>query len=158
MNTMTMVMNGETELIVKRRFDARPEAVFDAHVNIDKLKRWMLGPEGWTMPFCEHDPVPGGVFAYTWENAESGEHFTIRGRFVAIEPPVRIEHIETMDMGDGASPESRVVTAFASDDAGTLMTMTIHYDSSASRQAAVESGMEEGMAWSYNNLEELIRG
>ncbi len=157
MNALTMTMTGETDLTIKRRFNAPPEAVYDSHVNVEKLRRWMLGPEGWTMPSCELDPRPGGAFAYTWKDSASDDEFTIRGRFVTLDPPHRIEHIETMEMGDMPSPESRVVTEFIRDDAGTLMTMTIHYDSAESRQAAVESGMEEGMAWSYNNLEEMVR-
>ena len=156
MNKMTMVMSGETDLVVTRRFNAPPQAVYDAHMDVEKLRRWMLGPEGWTMPSCELDPREGGAFAYTWEDSASGERFTIRGQFIRLDPPNRIEHVEAMEMPGMTTPESRVVTEFAPDDAGTLMTMTIIYDSAESREGAVASGMEEGMAWSYDNLDRMV--
>lgn len=156
MNTLTMVMSGETDLVVTRRFNAAPEAVYRAHLDVDMLKTWMLGPEGWTTPSCELDPREGGAFAYTWEDSSSGERFTIRGHFVKLDPPHRIEHVETMEMPGMTSPESAVVTEFRGDGPGTLMTMTIRYDSAESRQGAVESGMEEGMAWSYDNLDRIV--
>ncbi len=155
MNKMTMTKVGETDLRVTRRFNAPPQAVYDAHVNEAKLKRWMLGPEGWTMPHCSVDARPGGAFSYTWANAE-GESFTIRGTFISLEPPDRIVHRETMEIGEATPPESRVTTAFAADGEGTLMTMTISYDSAEIREAAVASGMEEGMAVSYDNLDNMV--
>ena len=156
MNPMTMTKTGMSDLTVKRRFNATPEAVYDAHVDVEKLKKWMLGPEGWTMPHCALDPKVGGAFSYTWEDSNSGEQFTIRGHFVALDRPNRIEHVEVMDMPGMTSPESQVVTEFAPDGGGTLMTMTIHYDSVESREGAIASGMEEGMAWSYDNLERIV--
>lgn len=156
MNTMTMTKTGKTDLTVKRRFNAAPEAVYNAHMDVSLLKQWMLGPEGWTMPHCALDAREGGAFSYTWEDTSSGEQFTIRGHFVTLTPPNRIEHVEVMEMPGMTSPESKVVTEFAADGDGTLMTMVITYDSDESREGAIASGMEEGMAWSYSNLDELV--
>ncbi|MBV2358818.1 SRPBCC domain-containing protein [Thalassococcus sp. CAU 1522] len=155
MNKMTMTKVGETDLRVIRRFDAPPEAVYDAHVDEAKIKRWMLGPEGWSMPDCVIDARPGGAFSYTWEN-QGGERFTIRGTFVSFDPPHRIVHEETMEMGDDTPPMSRVTTEFAADGDGTLMTMVISYASAEAREGAVASGMEEGMAFSYDNLDRMV--
>lgn len=149
-----MTKVGDRELRVVRRFDAPPEAVYRAHVDRDLIAKWMLGPEGWTMPHCEIDARPGGAFSYTWESAD-GESFTIRGTFLELDAPHRILHRETMEMGEMTPPDSEVVTLFEPDGAGTLMTMTITYDSAESREAAVASGMEEGMAVSYDNLDRL---
>lgn len=156
MNKMTMTKVGETDLRVTRRFNAPPQAVYDAHIDEAKIKKWMLGPEGWSMPDCSVDGREGGKFSYTWEDANSGERFTIFGRFLELDPPHRIYHEETMDMGDDTPPMSRVTTEFAPDGDGTLMTMTISYETDEIREAAVATGMEEGMAFSYDNLDGLV--
>ena len=61
-----------------------------------------------------------------------------------------------MDMGEDTQPVSRVTTEFAADGDGTVMTMVISYESAEQRESAVASGMEEGMAFSYDNLDTLV--
>ena len=156
MNPLTMTKAGDTDLRVTRRFNASPEAVYDAHINEEKIKKWMLGPEGWTMPQCSVDGVVGGKFSYTWADESGEESFTIFGTFIELDAPNRIVHEETMEMGTDTPPMSRVTTEFSVDGEGTLMTMVISYVDAESREAAVASGMEEGMAVSYDNLAELV--
>ena len=40
---------------VTREFSATPDQVFEAHVNPDLLRQWLVGPEGWTMTECIND-------------------------------------------------------------------------------------------------------
>ena len=152
--TLKMTKSGDTDLRITRRFAATPEAVYRAHVEEERLRQWMLGPEGWSMPHCTADARPGGAFSYTWESVD-GESFTIFGRFLELDPPHRIVHEETMDMGDDTPPKSHVTTEFAPDGDGTLMTMTIRYASSEIRETVIATGMEEGMAVSYDRLDGL---
>lgn len=154
MHPMTMVKEGDTALKVTRRFDAPPGAVYAAHTDEDIVKRWMLGPPGWTMPDCRIDARAGGAFTYTWAHPEEGR-FTISGTFHELDPPHRILHEEVMDLGDDTPPASQVETLFRAEGDGTLMVMTITYASADQREAAIASGMEEGMAFSYDNLERL---
>jgi len=53
MNTMTKLTlktEGDTHIIAPRRFAAPPEAVYRAHTDPKLIQKWLLGPEGWTMP------------------------------------------------------------------------------------------------------------
>ena len=158
MNKLTMEKVGDKDLRVTRRFNAAPSAVYDAHVDEAKIKRWMLGPEGWTMPHCSVDAREGGAFSYTWEDSASGEGFTISGTFQTLDPPNQIVHEETMEMGGESFSPSTVTTAFAADGDGTLMTMTISYASAEDREGAIAADMEAGMAVSYDNLEQMVSG
>jgi uncharacterized protein YndB with AHSA1/START domain len=45
----------ERELRLKREFDAPRRLVWDAFTKPDMLKRWLLGPDGWTLEVCEID-------------------------------------------------------------------------------------------------------
>ena len=54
-------LGASRELVVTRAFDAPRELVFAAWTEPERLKRWW-GPKSFTMPFCEIDLRPGGVF------------------------------------------------------------------------------------------------
>jgi len=64
MSELTLTTEGETHVVVKRRFAASPEAVYRAHVDPELIQRWCLGPEGWTMPVCINEGKPGGKIRY----------------------------------------------------------------------------------------------
>lgn len=57
-------------LVATRVVDAARELVFEAWTDPRHVPRWMLGPEGWTMPVCEIDLRPGGAWRYVWRRAE----------------------------------------------------------------------------------------
>ena len=60
MSKLTLKTEGDTHIVVTRRFAAPPEAVYRAHTDPKLVQKWLLGPEGWTMPVCINDAKPGG--------------------------------------------------------------------------------------------------
>lgn len=50
MSKLILETEGETFVILKRRFEASPEDVYCAHMDPALVQQWMLGPEGWTIP------------------------------------------------------------------------------------------------------------
>ena len=60
MSKMTIKTEGDTHVVVTRRFAASPEAVYRAHTEPSLIQKWLLGPDGWTMPVCINEPRPGG--------------------------------------------------------------------------------------------------
>src|SRR5579863_2660549 len=99
MSTLTMKTEGDTHVIVTRRFAASPDAVYRAHTDPKIIQKWLLGPEGWTMPVCINDARPGGEFRYEWSNGK-GQGFHITGEFLELEPFRRIVHVERMFLPD----------------------------------------------------------
>ena len=73
MSKMTLKTEGDTHVIVTRRFAAPPEAVYRAHNDPKLIQKWLLGPEGWTMPVCINEARVGGTFRYEWTNGKGGE-------------------------------------------------------------------------------------
>ena len=63
------------DVVCTRVFDAPARLVFDCHTRPALVKRWLLGPPGWSMPVCEIDLRVGGRFRYVWRNDESGREF-----------------------------------------------------------------------------------
>jgi uncharacterized protein YndB with AHSA1/START domain len=52
MTKLTLETEGDTRVIVTRNFGAPPEAVYRAHTESKLIQKWLLGPDGWTMPVC----------------------------------------------------------------------------------------------------------
>ena len=154
MSKLTLKTEGDTHLVVTRRFTAAPEAVYRAHTDPQLIQKWLLGPDGWSMPVCISEAKPGGKIRYEWVNGKGGA-FHLTGEYVELEPFSRIVHIERMHMPD-ATPDNWVETAFEAAGAGTLMTLRMTLPDEKTRATMLSTGMEKGMEASYQRLEEMI--
>ncbi|HWZ79033.1 MAG TPA: SRPBCC domain-containing protein [Candidatus Sulfotelmatobacter sp.] len=154
MSKLTLKTEGDTHLIVTRRFAAPPEAVYRAHMEPKLVQQWMLGPEGWTMPVCINEARPGGKIRYEWTNGKGGG-FYLTGEFLELKPYSKIVHIERMHLPD-PTPDNHVETTFEPDGPGTLMTMRMTLPDPQTRAAMLATGMERGMEDSYVRLEKMI--
>jgi uncharacterized protein YndB with AHSA1/START domain len=154
MSMLTLETEGDTHVIVKRRFAAPPELVYRAHVEPELIRRWMLGPDGWTMPVCINDARPGGAIRYEWTDGKGGG-FHLTGEFVELEPFRRIVHVERMHLPD-PTPDNHVETRFEPDGDGTVMTMRMTLPNAETRAAMLASGMDKGMEAGYVRLEEML--
>ena len=145
----------DREIQVSRDFDAPRSLVFDAFTKPELVRRWLLGPPGWTMPVCEIDLRVGGSYRYVWRSEEDGSQMGIRGVFREIAPVERLVATERFD--DAWYPgEALDTTVFEERRGITRTTITILYESQEARDAARRSGMEYGMAAGYDRLETLL--
>ena len=53
--TFNIKAHGDREIVVTRVFDAPRQLVFDAYTRPELIQKWLLGPDGWSMPVCEID-------------------------------------------------------------------------------------------------------
>jgi len=155
MSKLILKTEGDTHVVAVRRFAAPPEAVYRAHTEPELIQKWMLGPDGWTMPVCINEARPGGRIRYEWTNGK-GHSFYLTGEFVELTPFSRIVHVERMHMPDPC-PDNHVVTTFEPDGRGTLMTMRMTLPDAKTRAAMLSSGMEHGMEASYVRLETMLQ-
>jgi uncharacterized protein YndB with AHSA1/START domain len=138
-----------------REFNARRELVFDTLTKPELVRRWLLGPEGWTMPICEIDLRVGGRYRYVWRHTEKGQEMGAGGVFREIAPPERIVHTEKFEQP--WYPGEAVVTTVLEEHKGrTRMTATILYDSRETRDSVLKSGMERGVIASYNRMDDIL--
>jgi len=61
----------DTQIAVTRIVNAPRAMAFDMWTRPEHITKWMLGPEGWTMPVCEIDLRPGGAWRYVWRKADA---------------------------------------------------------------------------------------
>ena len=68
----------------------RAQLVFDAYTKPELVKRWLLGPDGWSMPVCEIDLRAGGKYRYVWRNDSHGREMGMGGVYREVVAPERI--------------------------------------------------------------------
>ena len=157
-NTETLQVTAPTdrEIVLTRVFDAPRRLVFDAMTKPEMLKRWLLGPPGWSMVVCESDLKVGGVFRHVWRRTD-GSEMAMHGVYREVVPPERIVRTETFEFGCDAQAGEQVGTLVLTEHGGkTLLTLTVLYPSKEARDATIASGMEHGVAASYDRLAELL--
>lgn len=143
----------DRELVVTRIVAAPRRVVFDTWTNPKHVPKWLLGPEGWTMPVCEIDLRPGGSWRYVWRKND-GEEMEMSGSYREVVPPERIVSTESW----GPQWPETVNTMVLTEAAGqTTITLTMSYPSKEARDAALETGMKEGMDASFDRLDMVVR-
>ena len=143
----------DREITVVRVFDAPRELIWDCHTKPELVKRWMLGPPGWSMPVCEIDLRVGGKYCYVWKNDADGTSFGSHGVHREIAAPERIVTTESMDGFDGEAVNTMDLV-----ESGGRTTLTINmcFPSKEHRDGALQSGMSDGMALGYDRLETIL--
>jgi uncharacterized protein YndB with AHSA1/START domain len=153
--TFSITAHSEREIVVTRVFDAPRQLVFDAYTRPELVKRWLLGPDGWSMPVCEIDLRAGGKFRYVWRSDSDGHEMGMGGAYREVVAPERIVVTEVFD--EAWYPGEAVDTiVLAEQDGKTTLTQTILYNSRETRDAVLKSPMQHGMGMSYDRLENFL--
>jgi uncharacterized protein YndB with AHSA1/START domain len=151
---LTLTTPTDREIVLTRVFDAPRHLVFDAFTKPDLIRRWLLGPPGWSMPVCEIDLDVGGTYRYLWRGAD-GTEMGVSGVYREVAPPERIVATEVFDQA-WYPGEALVTTVLSERNGRTTMTITLLYESRAARDTALRSDMEKGVAASYDRLADLL--
>jgi predicted enzyme related to lactoylglutathione lyase/uncharacterized protein YndB with AHSA1/START domain len=152
--TMKVATQGDREIVITRVFDAPRHLVWNAYTQPELVRRWLLGPPGWTMPVCEIDLRVGGKYRYVWRN-DAGAEMGMEGVHREVVPPERIVCTQLFDE-DWTGGEAVGTLVLTEQGGRTTVTNTILYSSKEARDGALQSGMEQGMAAGYDRLEELL--
>jgi len=152
---LKITTQGDRELVMTREFDAPRKLVYDAHTKPELVKRWLLGPEGWSMPVCEMDVRVGGKYRWVWRNSTDGSEMGMGGTYREVQAPERLVATERFDQA--WYPGEALNTLVLVEKTGrTTLTQTMRYESKEARDAVIKSGMEKGVTASYDRLEDLL--
>jgi len=143
----------DREVVVTRVVNASRSLVFETFTDPRHIQQWMIGPEGWTMPVCEMDLRPGGAWRYVYRKAD-GSEMTLTGRCLEIAAPERFVATESWGPEWPESINTLVLTEHAGQ---TTITMTLTYPSREARDAALKTGMKEGMDQGFARLDEMLK-
>jgi uncharacterized protein YndB with AHSA1/START domain len=155
-----VTLPSDREVKVTRSFRAPRALVYRAYTEPALVRRWLLGPPGWSMPVCEMDVRVGGTFRWRWRSEDKGREFGFSGTFREVQPSSKIVHTEACDpgtVGGGYPGQDAIVTVtFAEDGGVTTVTTLVDFGSKDARDAAVATGMTDGMEQSYVLLDRLL--
>src|SRR5882672_9098712 len=142
------------ELRIERRFDAPPEAVFDAFV--DKTAQGVLhGAEqkGWNVEVIQTDVRVGGT-SIVRMGPEGRELDTETRVYSVVDRPERLELRYSMELAEsGLTIDTQITITFEERDGGTLFTMV----ESGFEVEADRDGFREGWTGYLETLGGLLK-
>ena len=151
---MTLDAPGDREIVMTRVFDAPRQLVFDAYTKPELLQRWLTGRPDHTMPICEVDLRVGGAYRYVWRGPD-GMEMTSRGVFREVVVPERVVVTERFEP-TWYEGEAVNTTTFVEQGGKTTVTLTMQCASKEVRDGILKCGMERGVAFSFDQLEDML--
>jgi len=154
-NALKITTSGDRDLVMTRAFDAPRQLVYDAHTKPELVRQWLLGPPGWTMPVCDMDVRVGGKYRWVWRHDANKTEMGMGGVYREVQAPERLVSTEKFD--EAWYPGESLNTLVLVEQGGrTTLTQTMRYESREAREAVIQSGMESGVAASYDRLDEVL--
>ncbi|TGK07408.1 ATPase [Leptospira semungkisensis] len=153
----------DTEVVLTRYFDAPRKLVFDCFTKPELMRRWLTGPEGWSLESCENDLKVGGKYLYVYGDTQ-GNKMGIYGKFLEVIVPEKVANNENYatDMAafDPNGPENPDATVesrtFTTEGNLTLMTHVCKYASAEVCKMEFESGAIECWAELCRVLDKIM--
>lgn len=153
------------ELFLERIFNAPRELVFKAFSEAEHLKRWW-GPKGWSLPVCNIDFRPGGVWHFCMKCTDESQDYYDqeswgKAVFHEIVPPERIVYVDSFSDAEGNiikdMPETLITMTFVEHEGKTKLLSHAQYASAEALKTVLDMGMLEGISETWDNLDTLLR-
>lgn len=144
----------DTQVRISRVIRGSVDQVWAAHNDEALLKRWLLGPEGWTMPVAQVATDVGDTYRYEWEDSNGENRFGFTGELLEVQAPYR--SVTTEQMLDTDYPPTLNEMTLTPVADGTLLAIVITYPSAEVRDMVLGTGMTDGMETSYARLESTV--
>src|SRR5262249_48996839 len=151
---LSVLPQGELEIVMTRGFNAPRHLVFDAWTKPELLKRWLGVRGGWSMAILYVDLRVGGTYRYVWRHETKGE-LGLGGTYREIARPDRLVHTEHFEQA-WAPGEAVVTTIFLEEGGRTMVTTTVRSPSTEIRDAMLKTDMARGVGESYQMLDEVL--
>ena len=145
----------ETQIVIERGFAAPPHLVYACYTQPSLIRRWLTGPDGWTMPVCSYDARQGGSYRFEWHGPGGEGFLAVSGTISQIDAIRYIDSEELFDAGV-MGPAYRSELLFELEGRGTRLLNTMTCTSEAHRDMIVSTGMAEGMEMSFRSLDRLL--
>lgn len=158
-DTAAVTLPGASTVEVRRSFRAPRKLVWRAFTVPKLVQQWMLGPPGWSMPVCDMDVRVGGGYRWRWRSDEDGKSFGFHGVYQEVTPGAKLVHTEFFDPGDvgGDMGEGALITLTLQESNGVTTAITLmDFHTKEARDAAVATGMTDGMEMSYQGLDRVL--
>ena len=153
---LTVLTPDDVSVVISREFAAPPTRVWEAHTEPRHVRRW-LGRADFPLTTCEMDVRVGG--RYRWVFSQTTPDGTVHamgvsGEYTDVVRPARLVALEQFD--DFPGPGTNTMVLDELDGGRTTMTLTVSYPDRTIRDGWLQSGMTDGMAEGYRQLDALL--
>jgi uncharacterized protein YndB with AHSA1/START domain len=156
-----MTENNDRLFVMERVFNAPRALVFEAYSTAEHLKNWW-GPKGWTLPVCDINFRPGGVWFYCMRGPAETDYMEGCGKAVyqEIVEPERIVYKDMFVDSDGnhieGTPEMVITVDFVEENGKTRLISKTLFETAEQLQQVLEMGMEQGFTETLDRLEAYL--
>lgn len=150
----TVTVISETEIEIKRTFNAPARLVYEAWLKPEHMRRW-YGPRAMEMVDCEIDARVGGRYQWSLKSPD-GSVFFWRGEYRELDFPTRMVTTESFLLGDTWTTPLVNHVSFVEEGGRTHITNRVVYASQADRDGHLGSGMEGGMNETFERLDAFL--
>lgn len=144
----------DTRIRFSRVVRGTVDQVWRAYHDAALMRRWMLGPDGWSMPVCDVATAVGASYRWEWESDDGERRFGFVGEVLESTPPRR--EVTTQRMIGEDDPGVRNEMTLTPVDDSTLLSVVVTCPSTAVRDELIGTGMVDGMEASYARLESML--
>ncbi len=144
----------DTQVRFSRVIRGTVDQVWQAHHEAELMQRWLLGPDGWSMPVCNVATQVGDSYRYEWVSDDGSQRFGFEGDLLESAAPYRA--VTTERMADVEGPSTRNELTLVPVQGGTLLSLVVTYPSTELRDMILGTGMTAGMERSYARLEHEV--
>ena len=146
----------DEQILIEREFDAPKHLVYKAYTTPELVKRWWHANRG-EVTLVEIDLQVGGRWRYVMV-ARDGSEVGFHGEYQEVVPDERLVSTEVYEgLPEGVSEEDAATvntTTFGEANGRTTLTILVQAKSKISRDAIIESGMEDGLQDALDLLEQ----
>jgi uncharacterized protein YndB with AHSA1/START domain len=152
--TATVTLPADEQILITREFDAPKHLVYKAFTTPELVKRWWSARRG-AVTVADIDLREGGKWRYVMVAAEGGFEVGFHGEYRELVPDERIVYTEVFEgIPDGEDHPGLNTVTLTETDGRTTLTILSEYGSKETRDAVIESGMEDGLQDALDLLEE----
>jgi uncharacterized protein YndB with AHSA1/START domain len=159
-NRARLTLPTDEQILIEREFDAPRHLVYKAWTTPDLVARWWHANRG-EVKSVDIDLRVGGKWRYVM-TACGGPEVGFHGEYLEVVPDERIVSTEFYEgVPDSVSEEDATTVntmTLSEADGRTKVTLLIQAKSKATRDAIIESGMEDGLQDALELLERLAAG
>ena len=138
-----------------RLLQGTPEQVYAAFTQPEKLAKWW-GPDGFTVPVCRLNPVPGGEFYIEMKDYD-GKIYPAAGTYTTLEPFRKIV-LQIAPVDTKGSPVMQTINTIILEPhaQGILFTLQVTASDLQPEATPYIKGMTAGWCQTLNKLEEFF--
>jgi uncharacterized protein YndB with AHSA1/START domain len=157
-SSLSYTTPSEREFAAERVFNAPRELVWQVWTSPEHLTQWW-GPKDWTLPVCEVDFRPGGVWFYCMRSPDGQESWG-KATYREIVEPERIVYSDAFVDETGTpiegTPEMLITVSFEDLGGKTKLVTHIQFPSAEELKAVLGMGMVEGLTETWDRLEAYL--